>query len=152
MGLGGVEPPTSRLSGARSSQLSYRPRFDQAQDNPSDRTERRGKAQACCDKPEQLSKISKTDEAESLSLKVEGIEPVEITCSLRRLSLPFQRLSISFLSNFRLRASKALSPSKPNSKSRPIAEADLVDCSALLGPWDGREISLTPYRVSLERR
>ena len=26
MGLGGLEPPTSRLSGARSSQLSYRPR------------------------------------------------------------------------------------------------------------------------------
>ena len=25
MGLGGLEPPTSRLSGARSSQLSYRP-------------------------------------------------------------------------------------------------------------------------------
>jgi hypothetical protein len=27
MGLGGLEPPTSRLSGARSSQLSYRPRW-----------------------------------------------------------------------------------------------------------------------------
>ncbi len=26
VGLGGLEPPTSRLSGARSSQLSYRPR------------------------------------------------------------------------------------------------------------------------------
>jgi hypothetical protein len=25
VGLGGLEPPTSRLSGARSSQLSYRP-------------------------------------------------------------------------------------------------------------------------------
>src|SRR5258708_35503247 len=99
MGLGGVEPPTSRLSGARSSQLSYRPRFDQAQDNPSDRTERRGKAQTCCDKPEQLSKMSKTDETERLSLKVEGIEQVEITCSLRRLSFTF---STSFL--LRLRA------------------------------------------------
>src|SRR6266851_9165521 len=39
---------------------------------------------------------------------------------------------------------KALSPSKPNSKSRRIAKADLVDCSALLGPWDGRRISSTP--------
>ena len=26
VGLGGLEPPTSRLSGARSSQLSYRPK------------------------------------------------------------------------------------------------------------------------------
>jgi hypothetical protein len=32
VGLGGLEPPTSRLSGARSSQLSYRPRATQAQE------------------------------------------------------------------------------------------------------------------------
>ena len=30
MGLGGLEPPTSRLSGVRSSQLSYRPRWQAA--------------------------------------------------------------------------------------------------------------------------
>jgi hypothetical protein len=37
-------------------------------------------------------------------LKVEGIEPVEITCSLRRLSLPFQRLSNLF--SFKLSTSR----------------------------------------------
>ena len=36
MGLGGLEPPTSRLSGVRSNQLSYRPtpRCDAAESSP----------------------------------------------------------------------------------------------------------------------
>ena len=34
VGLGGLEPPTSRLSGARSSQLSYRPLGAKASANP----------------------------------------------------------------------------------------------------------------------
>ena len=34
MGLGGFEPPTSRLSSARSNQLSYRPKANRSKDRP----------------------------------------------------------------------------------------------------------------------
>src|SRR5262249_60639528 len=37
LGLGGLEPPTSRLSGARSSQLSYRPVVPRLLGDPSSR-------------------------------------------------------------------------------------------------------------------
>jgi hypothetical protein len=69
VGLGGVEPPTSRLSGARSSQLSYRPVPPDSQGGPAQfSSQTRSPAQAICDKPEQLSQISKNNQGNETSI------------------------------------------------------------------------------------
>lgn len=51
MGLGGLEPPTSRLSGARSSQLSYRPEDWRGIKNPEQLFDFRERKQLVLSKP-----------------------------------------------------------------------------------------------------
>ncbi len=55
MGLGGLEPPTSRLSSARSNQLSYKPlaelsRMSAVQSRSSGATARRGSCRALAER------------------------------------------------------------------------------------------------------